>query len=368
MITKGDEYPIHQTPEPIAYSGSNRDFYDRYFFNGYSNCDDVFFSMALGVYPHLNIKDAAFCLIVDGVQHNLRASAFLNMERMDMQVGPLGIEVVEPLKVIRISVHDNDHGLRADLRFTYNSSIVEEPRFTHRSGPRMMMDITRMTQNGSWDGFVEVAGRKVEVSSDNFVGTRDRSWGVRPIGTRDPQPMVPEPELQMFWYWAPINFGKHVTMFGLNETAEGVRWHQNAIRIDCQEGAQPQRYSAVDVTYDFRKGSRHQNGMALKYRDAEKGELEIKMITRYQFYMSGLGYGHPEWGHGCHRGELDVAYDTIALDNADPRNPLHFHIQAIVDAVMIYNGEEHQGSGVLEQMILGPHKPSGLLSGLDVVS
>lgn len=33
MLTKGDDYPIHQTPEPIAYAGSDRNFYDRYFFN-----------------------------------------------------------------------------------------------------------------------------------------------------------------------------------------------------------------------------------------------------------------------------------------------------------------------------------------------
>ena len=34
MLTRGDDYPIHQTPEPIAYAGSDRNFYDRYFFNG----------------------------------------------------------------------------------------------------------------------------------------------------------------------------------------------------------------------------------------------------------------------------------------------------------------------------------------------
>ncbi|MEM1151334.1 MAG: hypothetical protein AAGI03_12375, partial [Pseudomonadota bacterium] len=35
MLTEGDEYPIHQTPEPVAYAGSDRNFYDRFFFNGY---------------------------------------------------------------------------------------------------------------------------------------------------------------------------------------------------------------------------------------------------------------------------------------------------------------------------------------------
>ena len=35
-LSKGDDYPIHQTPEPVAYAGTDRNFYDRYFFNGYS--------------------------------------------------------------------------------------------------------------------------------------------------------------------------------------------------------------------------------------------------------------------------------------------------------------------------------------------
>ena len=35
MLTKGDEYPIHQTAEPVAYSGTDRNFYDRFFFNGF---------------------------------------------------------------------------------------------------------------------------------------------------------------------------------------------------------------------------------------------------------------------------------------------------------------------------------------------
>ena len=57
MLTAGDEYPIHQTPEPVAFSGSDRNFYDRFFFNGYSADGSVFFAAAMGVYPHLNVID-----------------------------------------------------------------------------------------------------------------------------------------------------------------------------------------------------------------------------------------------------------------------------------------------------------------------
>ena len=71
MLTKGDDYPIHQTSEPIAYSGTDRNFYDRYWFNGYVPDGSIFFAVAFGIYPHVNIADAHIAVVVDGVQHNL---------------------------------------------------------------------------------------------------------------------------------------------------------------------------------------------------------------------------------------------------------------------------------------------------------
>ena len=47
MLTKADDYPIHQLPEPIAYTGTDRNFYDRYFFNGYTPDGSSFFAAAL---------------------------------------------------------------------------------------------------------------------------------------------------------------------------------------------------------------------------------------------------------------------------------------------------------------------------------
>ena len=60
MLTKGDDYPIHQRSTPIAEVGTSRNFYDRYFFNGYTKDGDIFFGAALCVYPNLNIMD---CLL-----------------------------------------------------------------------------------------------------------------------------------------------------------------------------------------------------------------------------------------------------------------------------------------------------------------
>ena len=47
MLTKADDYPIHQLPIPISEVGSERNFYDRYFINGYNQEGDIFFAVAL---------------------------------------------------------------------------------------------------------------------------------------------------------------------------------------------------------------------------------------------------------------------------------------------------------------------------------
>ncbi|MGB9499040.1 MAG: aldehyde ferredoxin oxidoreductase N-terminal domain-containing protein [Dissulfuribacterales bacterium] len=154
---KGDEYPIHQVPEPIAYAGSDRNFYDRYFFNGYSMEKEEFFAMALGVYPNLNIMDASFSVIKNGIQHNLRASKHLGMERMDTKVGPINIEVLEPLKSLCIIIDENEHGISADLTFTSRTVGLEEPRYTHRIWPKVLMDYTRRCAGSFYRRFTAIA-------------------------------------------------------------------------------------------------------------------------------------------------------------------------------------------------------------------
>jgi len=75
MLTKYDDYPLHQTAEPIAQPATgDRNFYDRYFFNGYTKRGDVFFAAALGVYPNRRVMDASFTVVRGGRQWVVRAS------------------------------------------------------------------------------------------------------------------------------------------------------------------------------------------------------------------------------------------------------------------------------------------------------
>ena len=354
MLTKGDDYPIHQLPEPVAYAGSDRNFYDRYWFNGYAKTGGLFFACALGVYPHLNIMDGAFTVIKDGIQHNLRVSRYLNMERMDTRVGPLAVEVMEPLKRLRITISENEYGIKADLTFNARAAVLEEPRYTRRIGPRVMMDSTRMTQNGCYTGWIEVAGDRVDVTPDIWMGTRDRSWGIRPIGAPDSQPPVPEVLPQFYWLWAPVNFDDCITLYSVNADGDGNIWHSNGIIAPVGDGP-PEAMKKVDSKVTFKSGTRHAESAEITFWNLKGEEIKLQIEPLFHFYMSGIGYMHPEWGHGMNKGPLAVGYDTIDLATVDEANPLYLHIQAISRVRM----GERVGIGALEQLVIGPHTPSG---------
>ena len=75
MLTRFDDYLIHQTADPVAHpTTGDRNFYDRYFFNGYDRDGELFFAVALGLYPNRRVMDAAVSVVHGGVQHSIHAS------------------------------------------------------------------------------------------------------------------------------------------------------------------------------------------------------------------------------------------------------------------------------------------------------
>lgn len=357
MLSKADDYPVHQRPEPIATAGTDRNFYDRYFFNGYTPDGATFFAAALGVYPHLNVMDAAFSVIRDGVQHNLRASRLLNMERMDTVVGPISIEVIEPLKSLRVRVGDNPHGIRADLVFKGRADAVEEPRFTLHQGQRTLLDYTRLTQNGRYRGWMTLQGKRIEIGPE-MLGTRDRSWGVRPVGLPDPRDPAPLGPPQFYWLWAPLNFEDRYMLYHINADAEGTPWNTASVLGELDNAT---RGHAVHChsQLEFKSGTRHARRAIIEALGPDGGGWRAELLPQFNFYMSGLGYMHPEWGHGVYKGENALGYDSYDLSAVDETAPQFLHVQAFVRAHLTSGGFEQEGVGVLEQLVIGPHAPSG---------
>jgi hypothetical protein len=364
MLTWGDEYPIHQTPEPVWVAGSDRNFYDRYFFNGYAKDGSVFFGAAFGVYPHLNIMDGSFSVLKDGVQRSVHVSRVMHHERMDVRVGPMRIDVVQPLHSVKITL-DEAEGISGELTFEGRHFPVEEPRFQRRNGSRTVMDVTRMTQNGHWSGWIKIDGERIEV--DSYFGTRDRSWGVRPIGAQDPQPIVPEKPFQFYWVWTPLNFADHALYFHVNEDETGKSWNtRSVLGMDGADAAALQHLDEPKFSAEYEAGTRRIRKGLLEVTDAQGGAHKVHYEPFEIFQMKGLGYAHPEWGHGAYKGDYAIEREDFKPGVLAWNDPVNLHIQAISKVTHEGpDGRTSKGIGALEQLFIGPHAPSGWNDVLD---
>ena len=349
MLSKGDDYPLHQTAEPVAYAGTDRNFYDRYFFNGYAPDGSGFFAVAFGVYPHLDVCDAHFNVIRGGTQHCLHASRKLGMERLDLTCGPVRIEIVEPLHKLRVIVEGE--GIAADITFTGRAFPIEEPRFTWRVGPRTVMDYTRLTQNGHYEGWIEVDGKREAIASGT-AGTRDRSWGVRPVGASDPQ-AAGGGIRQFFWQWTPVNLSSRSLFFHLNAHQDGTPWNTRAVIAPDGNGAEAFReFEHASMDAPPAAGTRWPSRGSLTIGDEQ---FEFEPVGRFQ--MRGLGYTSPNWNHGLDHGTLEVEREDIDLDSVDPVRPDNLHVQLIC---RVTGPDGETGVGAFEQLAIGPYDPLGL--------
>jgi len=366
MLTQADDFPLHQTPEPMAFAGSDRNFYDRFFFNGYNADGSVFFAAALGVYPQLNIMDAAFCLSIDGRQYNLRASKEMNGDRLNLAVGPIKVEIVAPFTHTRLVIEDNEHDLSGVLDAQARHQPIEEPRFTRRQGTRLFMDYTRATQNISWSGHISLNGQEIDVGG--CQGTRDRSWGLRPVGAQDPQPVVPPMPAQFYWLWTPVNMPQACFFAHSNDDDAGAPWNRRAVFDDLQSASRSE-IDRVQVSPAYHPDTRRIDTLSLELA-VPGGTAQVDMrATGPVFYMHGLGYTHPEWGHGFHHGALRVGFDVVELAEAEADLAggamHHLHIQALAEVQLSGALGEASGFGVIEQLFIGPHAPSGFMDLLD---
>ena len=234
---------------------------------------------------------------------------------------------------------------------------------TLSNGPRLVMDSTRLTQQGSWSGYINLLDEEIKIDSKNFYGTRDRSWGIRPVGAPDSQPTIPLEIPQFYWLWCPANFDSFSTHMFFVDDDKGKLLTGHSVK-------QGEDYSATSLLENLKKNVHYVSNTrrvskAEFFSDTSEGkEIKISIEPKYNVFMCGLGYMHPEWGHGHFKGEEASSYDTYKLEE-DLHDPPFLHIQAFCNISCDTGGSQFSGVGVLEQLFLGPHEPSGFKDLLD---
>ncbi len=362
MLNRLDDYPIHQTPEPVAHTlTGDRNAYDRYWFNGFTREADLFFGAALGVYPNRRVMDAAVSVVRDGMQYVVRGSRLAPSERTDTKAGPISIEVLEPMRAVRLTIAPNEHGLEGELLFRARTEALEEPRLTLRQNGRAWLDSTRFTQFGTWEGWLAVGAERIKLDASHVLGTRDRSWGVRPVGEREATG-APGPLPQFYWLWAPIHFDDHCTHFQVNEDETGVALAAHAAVVPLlASGAPIEDMASLHRSVQWEKGTRRARAATLTLipRDGEPHKLELEPLLTFQ--MRGIGYGDPAFGHGMWKGDDATSGAVFRPSELNPMEPWNLHVQQLCRV----RAGTRIGYGTFEQLVIGAHAPSGFKSILD---
>jgi hypothetical protein len=287
-----------------------------------------------------------------------------------MQVGPFRIEIVEPLRRTRVILDDNESGIACDLTFSARTSPIEEARQILWAGHRRWMDATRFDQFGRWTGVVRHPDREFTV--DDWHGTKDRSWGIRPVGERDVggAPTMPN---GIFFLWAPLIWDDHVSHAIFFDGPSGEPFVREGIeaRLYDAESDIPSDLTNTDermataahrVTYHPGTRLAATAEIDLVRLGGETRTISLDPVLRFQ--MKGLGYGHPHWKQGAWQDELATGGESFDPAELDLLTPENIHVQQVVTA----SDGDRTGIGVLEQILIGPYAPAGLTEWFDGVT
>ncbi|HRD61205.1 MAG TPA: hypothetical protein PLZ93_18790 [Nocardioides sp.] len=360
-----DEYPIHQAPLPVAWAAStDRNFYDRSYFNAHGRTGDVFCIFGHGYYPNLGTKDAFFLVRRGDVQTAVHFGDPIDGEgrdRLDQRVGAYRVEVQEPLQKLRVVVEETE-GIAADLTWEGLFPVLREQPHVMRSGSRVTLEAQRFAQVGSWAGTVVTDGEELAVTPDRWLGSRDRSWGIRPVGEAVPAGAPAQPEFEgMWWLYVPMAFDDFAVVLILQEEPDGLRTLNDCTRIWKDGRVEQLGWPLVRIRYA--SGTRVPTGASITCTTpaGTPVELEVESLLAVPIHVGGGYGGDPDWGHGVWKGPGFAERVTYDLTAPDVAGRVMFGVIDHVGRAVCREGGGAgvEGWGLFEHGALGRHDPSG---------
>jgi hypothetical protein len=353
-VSSWDDYPVHQSANWIAQPAtSDRNFYDRYYFNAFDTGGAFMAVFGLGQYPNLGTTDAFVTVRVGDEQHIVRASRPLG-DRADMRIGPLRVEVLEPLRRLRFVVEPNDHTVAMDITWEGFGPAIPEPNQFIRMGNRVMFDTQRLAQMGSWTGELEVAGQRLTVDAATTWGSRDRSWGVRPVGEPEhPGILAQARRGGNMWSYFPMRFEDHAIFYICSESGDGRRSLEQAERVWLD--GRIEELGRTQHHHRLVPGTRLLETSRIEFLDAGFDLHCTGLLANYLAVGSGYG-AEPDWRHGMYQGPDTVVQGIVRhVDDLGEEK-----WAGPVDQSGRFEYEGHVGYGLYEHAFSPPFPQAGL--------
>jgi hypothetical protein len=300
-------------------------FFDRFVFNLHPSGTEPSLVFGAGLHPRRDVADGFLVATTATEQRNLRFSTLLSATP-GRTIGPFAWEVVEPMRVWRLSLADNASGVGFDLTWTARAPAWTGTVAVGNEG-NTATSFDHLFQSGRYVGALTVDGITSDV--DGWWGQRDRSRGVRTMAGG-----------QGLHLWVQAQLPTLCVGFLHVEDRQGGRL--------LLEGAVMHEDGRVDPITDVRHDLVFDEGL-----DLRRGTLEVTTASAASYvldcdgsarggYLAGGGYGGH---HGLSLGVDHLESDRYPLDGSVSPRTLD---SALVDRATVFRCRGETGWGILE--------------------
>lgn len=380
MLSKTDEFPLHQTPDTFASILSG----DQHWNNGHYIClcdtdGEVQLVSTVRTYQNNDVLDGFVCIRHEGNQHNYRVSRRWRPDIDHYGAGPLRIEIIEPMKAIRLVLEENDYGIACDITSYTEAIPYHGPISKLRVDGRLLVERMTYEVAGRCEGWIEVAGKRFELTRERSGVFRNHSWGFLPgrgAHTIHTPPMIARPRPQGLRNWVLYTMEDHCGFYEFVEDENGIQWSG---AIQNPDGSRPLGTGeilladrAIDVTkvthnLEFYEGSARIKSGNFSLTDAEGTLREFELEDMGWVYCQGGGYFggfNDRLGQGAYRGDFheegevwDCSHPYKIIDPAGKE--MDFSTPLAESFVRLKSGDQ-VGTAHFECAAFGPYPRYGL--------
>ena len=325
MLIGMDEYPYHQITSTFAgVAGTDPAWNDGHYICLSDMAGQIGLASTVRLYQNNDVLDGFVCLRHAGRQHNSRLSRRLRPHMDELAVGPLRLEIIEPLKAVRLVLEDNEHGITADVTCRTTTLPYEDPAEFTRIDGRLISERITYEVTGKCEGWVQVGDRRIELNgvTDSFF--RNHSWGYQAgrggprlyaaptVGAKRRVPGVRQ--------WVLFDMPGHGGFYFVDPSGRQASG-KGAIMLPDRS------VPVVDVQHDlhFYEGGRRLRSGTVRLTDADGVRREYTVEDLGWVYTQGGGYfgGFDDGlGQGVYRGDYhvegevwDVSHPTRIIDS-----------------------------------------------------
>jgi hypothetical protein len=328
----------------------------------------------LGKYTNRNVMDGYAALSRGAEQLTVRASRRLSPEPDVTAIGPIRYDVLEPLRRVRFALDENEcQPLAFEWIFEGAVPPVIEDRSFMRATYRTSTDLVRYHQTGvAASGWIAIDGERIDIDPDDWVSTRDHSWGVRydvglPARDVEGATRVIPPGVGFMMIWSPTLLERaDGSRYALHlhfqwYTAPGFEQMEVIAGVEHPDGRrEPILGIRPDLRFDLENRRLLGGTLRAQMADGSERPITIEVLGDTGVHLgAGLYFGFDGHHHGEFRGALHVDGERIA-DCREPATARRLH-QLRDTAIRITDPVGGgTGWGNCQPMAVGPWPDLGL--------